>query len=471
MSLRHPPTDDELREHGLQIAMRFVALVRTGRSYAIGNAAFSRQLVQMQEVLAPLLAAAGVVQVVDFDGDLYVNGARLPLKSTSTRQLEQVQHEFALRAIAGISFHDGLTPAELETFMHFFLASEIYKGAELIDACETAGLRHLVPALQAVSNVAEPDSAVAEAPPEYMAAVQAYEAALTDARLLLTHGTLPPGVQMRHVKRVVMPLVDAALGGLPLDASMAWVQRGPTPAWAHAVQVALLAIAIGARLGGTRAQLAELGVAALLHDVGHEPIAGLAETPHEARTSAQRALIARHTVEGLRRIAACTTFDRTTLLAMRVALEHHDDVHDPAHHAAQKAHTCAHACWVNIADTYVTLLGSQHPRALTLTPYETLGRVLGAFADRSAAPLRRALIEVLGMHPAGQMVRLEDGAIARVLANTPGRPEEPYLEILTDIQGRALPDAGRGAITLLPAGRIVMRALPLAEWPTFESAA
>ena len=97
--------------------------------------------------------------------------------------------------------------------------------------------------------------------------------------------------------------------------------------------------------------------------------------------------------------------------------------------------------------------------------------MLGAFADRSAAPLRRALIEVLGMHPAGQMVRLEDGAIARVLANTPGRPEEPYLEILTDIQGRALPDAGRGAITLLPAGRIVMRALPLAEWPTFESAA
>jgi len=75
------------------------------------------------------------------------------------------------------------------------------------------------------------------------------------------------------------------------------------------------------------------------------------------------------------------------------------------------------------------------------------------------------------VHPPGQMVRLDDGSVARVLANTPGLPTDPYVELLTEPSGRVRDDAGQGAITLLPEGRAIMRELPLNEWPVFSQAA
>lgn len=469
MSASHPPTDEQLKEHGLQVAMRFVALIRTGRSYAVGNMAFTRQLEHMLQVLEPLAAAAGTVELIDYEDDLYVNGERLPLRPTNQRHLEQLQQELALRGIAGIAFHHGLQAKELESFMRFFLASEMYKGAELVNACATQGLQYVVPALH-VTAQAGPAVAPASAPPpaEYVAAVQAYERSLADARLLLARGRMPAGVQMRHAKRVILPLVDAAMAGQPLNAALAWVQRAPTPAWTHAVHVALVAIATAARLGCPRRVLAQVGVAALLHDTGHEPVAEVRGDSAPSPSAAERALLAQqaiaaHPLEGLRRIARSAPYDGTTLFAMQVALGHHAE--------ALERDGARHVAIVAIADATMTLLGACHPAALTLTPYETLGRVLGPLSERFSAPLRAALVEAIGVYPAGQMLRLDDGSIARVLANTPGLPDDPYVELLTEPSGRVRADAGRGAIQLLPEGRAVLRALPLSEWPEFAQAA
>ncbi len=472
MSLSQPPTDDQIKEHGLQIATRFVALLRTGRSYAVGNLAFTRQLEHMLQVLEPLAAATGSVELIDFDGDLYVNGARLPLRTTIARQLEQLQQELALRGLAGIAFHEGLPANELEGFMRYFLSSEMYKGAELVNACATQGLRYIVPALQVAAQAQAvhsvlPAGSPSPSPTEYLAAVHAYEQALAGARLLLARGRLSAGVQLRHAKRVAQPLVDAAVAGQPLNAALAWVRRAPTPAWTHALHVALVAIATAERMGCPRRILAQVGVAALLHDTGHEAMAGSGSP--STWTPEERALIAQHPTQGMRRIAASSPFDRTTLFAMQVAMTHHAGQDAPL--AEPSASSAEHVALVAIADAYVTLLAACDPTALTLTPYETLGRVLGPLSGRFSAPLRAALVEAVGVHPPGQMVRLDDGSVARVLANTPGLPTDPYVELLTEPSGRVRDDAGQGAITLLPEGRAIARALPLNEWPVFSQAA
>jgi len=64
-------------------------------------------------------------------------------------------------------------------------------------------------------------------------------------------------------------------------------------------------------------------VAALLHDVGKDAVAGKITNPLEAFTEEETAIAERHPVEGVKEMARSTTLNATTLRCMKVSLEHH----------------------------------------------------------------------------------------------------------------------------------------------------
>jgi hypothetical protein len=446
---------EALREHGLQIAMRFVATLRTGRSYAIGNQAFSRQLQQLLDALKPVLAAHGEALVVSLDGDLHVNGARLPLRPSSLKFLEQLAAEFQVREIAGVEFRAGLGLAELEGFMRYFLPSELYKGGELVHACATQDFRHVRP-LEAL-----PGDEPAAAPAEATAAPLAWTRALQYARQLLGGEPGPRALELRHLKRVSQPLVDTVLAEPPGTAVLANASLAEAAGWEHAVHVCVVAIAVGRQLGLERAALSELGVAALLHDAGKDAVAGLVSRPLRARGPAERAEAESHTLEGLRRVALSTTLNATSLLAMRAALEHHAGGPEGYPAFSPQWRPAAASRVVAIADAWVSLLASREEGRPAPTPGEALGLVLGPLGANFHPGLRAALVRALGVHPPGQLVELDDGSIARSLGASPDDPERPFVEWLAD----AADAPGSRTAGPLPPERSVRRALPRAEWP------
>lgn len=450
MSARPNDRDEVLRTHGLQIAMRLFATLRTGRSYSIGNQAFTRQLQQLLESLLPVLAEHGEALVVSHDGDLHLNGVRLPHRSSSQKFIEQLAQEIQLREIAGVEFRAGLKLAELESFMRYFMPSELYKGAELIHACAIQDFRHVRP-LEAVSEE-EHAGAHDEAGPARM--TDAYARALRNARLLLADPEWQHGLELRHLKRVAQPLVDDALEGGPGAAALAGVPPSGT-AWEHAVHVCAVAVAVGRRLGLDRAALSELGVAALLHDAGEGTGAG-----RESSGPAGQG----HTIDGVRRIALMTTLNATSFAAMRAALEHHATGTGgyPALPNGWRAAPVSQV--VAIADAYVGMLEHRESGHLSLTPCDALARVLGPLAQRFHPGLRAALVRALGVYPPGQLVELDDGSVVRSLGGTSENPARPVVE----------QRAGEGAqwsAGPLPVERTVRRALPLSEWPGRSQAA
>src|SRR4030095_13348984 len=84
-----------------------------------------------------------------------------------------------------------------------------------------------------------------------------------------------------------------------------------------------LAVAIGHQLGLDRPMLSDLGVAALLHDIGKQEVGVRIENDLERFTPEERATAERHTIEGAKLVARSTSLNPTTLNGLRVALEHH----------------------------------------------------------------------------------------------------------------------------------------------------
>ena len=447
-----PYEHDSPDETGLQLASRFVALVKSGRAYSVKHVAFTQQLENFIVLLRPLLMERQVVRFDAPEGDLCLNGERLPLRSPLHRQAELLVAEFDARTIAGVEITPDVSLTALQAFFGYFLVSERWKGEDLIQACQGTGILG-VRALSVIPAAASASaSAAADELPETLgAAREAWAALSAGTQQLLSGDALDQGIELRHLKRLLQPVVDAVLAGERLTAALAHLQPGE-PRWAHALHVMLTAISTGGALGLSRRDLADVAIAALLHDSGHDW--GANALDHDDSQPAP------HTLEGMRRMAWVTTLNRNSLDAMRAALEHHDPC-TSLRHGAQPALLSQ---LVGIADAYVTLASRGGRRDERLSPASALARVIGPLRSHWHPALVVALVQALGLHPPGQVVELDDGSVARTLAPMPDNAERSWIQILVDDRGRTLPRAARAAGPL-PEGRRITRALPLEEWP------
>lgn len=457
-SASNPPQDTRA-EHGMQLAMRFVALLRSARSYQLGNQVLTTQIDHFLGVAEGAFADHGELQLMDFEGDLHMNGARLPLRGANLKFLEQLQQEFHARAISGLVLVPGLKRAEFEAFMRFFLAADMLKGMELFHACETNGIERIFPAFLATEPAAAPDGNPLASHPGQADALATYHRALHLVEVF-THATQSSsGVELRHLKRIVQPLVDSALAG-ESTGTFPPQAEGRSTAGAHALQVALIAIQVGARLELDRRTLAEIGAGALLHDSGKHAVSNELSGPPEFWNEAQQAQARRHPIEGLKQIARNSSLNESSLSAMHIALEHH--AFGPAAYPALPEGYVRSplAEIVAIADAYVCLLESRTVSGDQATPSEALGTVLGPLACAFDPAVRAALVRAVGLYPQGQVVELDDGTIAMTHAADPASPERPRLEWLRGPAGVALQGDAPPTLLPLPADRRIVRSLP-----------
>jgi HD-GYP domain-containing protein (c-di-GMP phosphodiesterase class II) len=512
------PRDERLREHGLSIIMRFLALVRIGRSYQVENQVFHQQLDTFVESLGPVFAEAPEAVLVSLDSDLYLNGVRLPVKTANLRFHQALMEEFSRRGIAGVRVVDGVTESQLEGFFRYFLRPDMFHGTTLLEACVTAGLGPILPVVHASTEAGDlsdpfvPDD-LAIQPGEDRpggpgapgtgsgaggrgpaaacgtvsmrpASPKSYSLAMIGARSLLTTTALQDGRELHHAKRVVQPLIDGAFADEPIVVGLSSLSHHDEYTYAHSVNVCIVAVTMGHFLGLDRRALADLGVAALLHDVGKATVYDQIRHPLEEMNEEERRLAESHPLEGAKLIARSTALNASTLRCMRVALEHHATPatqgpapsREPAGVAGYPAlpagwRTSRLSAIVSVADCYVSLQMHRSEQGKSITPYQALGMTLGPIAGRFDPVMLWALVHSVGFYPPGQLVELSDGRTAVVLAPNKQDLARPHVRVIMDECGVPFSSVEAKELRPLPASLSVVRALAAHEYPEVSQAA
>jgi HD-GYP domain-containing protein (c-di-GMP phosphodiesterase class II) len=487
--------DDRMRDHGMVIVTRLLATIRTGRAYKVGNQVLTRQLESFIESVLQVIGETGEAVFVTLEGDLYLNGARLPVKANNLRFHESVRKEFETRKIAGFRATRGVNLKEVEAFFEMFMQPEEYAGAMFLAACHQRGLAHLQPVVHATAQapseserpaegaraVIDTDGAAdAAATPagatgligeesssgwaiDRGAQKKVFQLALQGMRTLLQQPS--DGVQLRHAKRVVQPLVDGAFASEPVVVGLAGLTDHDDYTYAHAVNVALVAVNIGQVLGFDRRQLADLGVAVLLHDCGKSAVAKEIEHPLEEFTAAERVAAERHPVEGAKIIARSSVLNQTTLRCMRVALEHHMSPGGTGYpHTESPWGPSLLSRVTSVADCYVNLLTHRGERGKNMTPHKALSIMFGPLQDRFDLAGLWALVQVVGFYPPGQMVKLDDDSVAVVISNNRQDPAHPHLRLVLHPNGRGVKANENIEFRPLPPERSIKRALRAKEY-------
>lgn len=203
----------------------------------------------------------------------------------------------------------------------------------------------------------------------------------------------------------------------------------------HMVNVSILTMGQARGLGIDGPLLREFGLAALMHDIGkvRTPIEILNKP--DKLTDEEFGIMKRHTVDGAEILRQ--TPDIPTLAPV-VAFEHHlrlDGTGYPGGVARTALNVGTMLC--SIADVYDAMRSQRKYQQSFPTEriLEVLKRNDGQQFDQH---LVRRFVQLIGIYPAGNLVRLNTGAVAVVLQVYAPDPYRPRVRMLTTAAGQRL---------------------------------
>lgn len=211
--------------------------------------------------------------------------------------------------------------------------------------------------------------------------------------------------------------------------------RYPASPGQEAANVCILSLKIGMELGYPAGELRQLGLAALLQDIG------MARLPEELLASsgplsaAERAALRQGPEKGARLLGEVGLQYHWLAEVLLQVHERRDGSGYPRGLQGEEILECAQI--VGLADVYESLV-HHRPFRGCLGPVGALKEIL--HRERAAFPDRilKALIRGLTTFPVGSLVRLNSGEIGRVVAKNPDFPLRPVMEILLRPGGKAL---------------------------------
>lgn len=186
--------------------------------------------------------------------------------------------------------------------------------------------------------------------------------------------------------------------------------------YAHSVNVAIIALLLGLRLGQAPANLIQLGIGALLHDVGKTVVSRRILNKPARLTPSEFQEVQRHPSAGYDILG----YSSTARAARVVALEHHERYQGqgyPSGLSGQDISALAHI--VAVADVYDALTSERVYRP-AVTAQQAWLTVRGMREDAFAPWVIEVFEKVAAPFPPGTKIRLRTGEVGVVARVTEG---------------------------------------------------
>lgn len=194
---------------------------------------------------------------------------------------------------------------------------------------------------------------------------------------------------------------------------------------AHALNTSILCVTLARFMKFTPEQVKELGLAALLHDVGEMKIP-VELLKRKNKTPQELELVRKHTSYGAEILRNA---DGIPDCAVDVAYSHHEQVDGKGYPKGLRGNEISlFSKIVSIVDIYDSLTRGGMERSMS--PTEAM-RYLYLYRDKLfEGVLIEAFIKCLGIYPVGSLVELEKGDVGIVISVQPGALLHPKLLLI-----------------------------------------
>jgi HD-GYP domain-containing protein (c-di-GMP phosphodiesterase class II) len=463
-AMRGAEEGGRLLELGPRILVRFSAMLRTARTHDVSNQAFQRQLQEFLQILLETLEEEDEVALVAVAGYFYLNGVRLRASAALLTLYHALIEEFERRGLGGMRFLHGVGAAEMERFLQLFKAAEDPALAErLADAVAEASVEHvvIVPAADLdKEDLTRELEEKADATSERGRAKKVFWRAVLGSKRIVVRAAQTGRPDLRQAKRLVQPVVDSIMKNEYSIVGLTALKEHDEYTYAHCVNVSVLSVSMGQALGLPRQALADLGVTALLHDIGKVAVPGdVLRKPAKLSTD-EWGVIRRHPLEGVKMMFRMPGLSSLTLDAMRVSLEHHLNFDltgypEIGHEWAQATMTRI----VALADCFDAMTAHRAYHKRPRTPFEGLQYLLGPARVQFDPAVLWSLIRTVGLYPAGSMLLTHSNHVVLAVSPNPRDLRRPFCRVLVRPDGVPVPEDVEEPWDPMPDDENVLRVL------------
>jgi HD-GYP domain-containing protein (c-di-GMP phosphodiesterase class II) len=230
--------------------------------------------------------------------------------------------------------------------------------------------------------------------------------------------------------------------------------------YTHCVNVAVLSISMGQRLGLPRQALADLGVAGLLHDLGKMTIPAEVLRKPDALTPEEWVMMKRHPLEGAIMIARMPGLSTVMLDAMRACLEHHMNFNQTGYpDVALPWGQATMSRIVAVADCFDAITAHRAYHSRPRTAFEGLQILLGLNRVNFDPAVLWALVRSVGLYPAGTVLQTASGHVVLSTSPNPDDVTRPHCRVLVRPDGSAVDEAAQEFWDPMPADDHALRVL------------
>lgn len=194
---------------------------------------------------------------------------------------------------------------------------------------------------------------------------------------------------------------------------------------AHALNVAIISLLLGRAFGLGRDEMMDLGVGALLHDIGKSELPARVRNRDDSFTMAETQAYQQHVQKGVA-LAQGMSLAPGPLLVIAQHHENADGSGFPQRINVDRMSAASRiVALVNRFDGLCNpLLASK-----AMTPHEALSLMFAQGRNRFDATMLNAFIRMMGVYPPGSAVQLTDDRYALVVAVNSSRPLKPKVMV------------------------------------------
>jgi HD-GYP domain-containing protein (c-di-GMP phosphodiesterase class II) len=213
----------------------------------------------------------------------------------------------------------------------------------------------------------------------------------------------------------------------------------------HSVNVSLLSIALANRVGYPKVELADLGLAALFHDMGKSTIPMEVLNKPGEFTDEDWVAMRNHPTEGVLSLSKMRGITNLPGRMAAASFEHHMNLDFSGYPKLTVPWTLSLTGRIlTIADCYDAMTSSRVYRREPMSPSKVLNMMFSKSGKAFDAVLLKLFVNCVGIIPIGSLVMLETSELAVVLkpATDKANAERPFVKVITDPQGSSV-DNGR----------------------------
>jgi HD-GYP domain-containing protein (c-di-GMP phosphodiesterase class II) len=430
--------DAYIRVRGRDLLQSLYGAMRSIKLYPPDNPVVQRAFDDLMQVIDEFLKQQQELEIRVSGDFIFINQTRLRLELDNYASFSRI---IAVFRDAGVGVcRLAATPGKREWTI-FLALLQASTGSDsddrrlaMVGKLEQAGITHFE-----IAGPSSTDEEFREKAKE--AAKRTYAHSVSVTKEVINSVRMGKSPNIKRIKRVVQGLVDQILNEETSLLGLTTLRDYDEYTFTHSVNVCIFAVALGRKLGLTRLQLYDLGIAALLHDIGKSRVSLDVLNKPSGLDDIEWRAIAEHPWLGVLALFQLRGHSDVPYRAMVVAFEHHKKTDLSGYPKHIRPRTLSiYSKLVAVADAFDAATSRRAYQTVPLSPADVLQELRNNPRRGVDQVVVKAFMGLVGHYPVGTMVVLDTFELAIVhSANpVPTAISRPIVRIVSDELGNVL---------------------------------